>query len=140
MGGSLVLGADSGAGGADLAGRALELGVGAFADSTLAFAAAVADLAVLGQAGGRLQRAVAGAARVVGVADALAALAASVSWHKRQRSETLRTTLLIWIVSTVKDRDWIGLGEEPNSPQSSHTWREHCWKNIRFLPNSQKVL
>lgn len=76
---SLVLSADAGAGGTDLAGWTLEFGVGAFAGSAFASTAAVTDLAVLGEAGGSLQGAVAGAACVVGVADAFPAFTASVS-------------------------------------------------------------
>lgn len=80
---SLVLRADAGAGGADLAGRTLEFGVGAFAGAALTGTASVADLSVLGEAGGGLQGAVAGAAGVVGIADALPAVAAPVSCGSR---------------------------------------------------------
>lgn len=77
---SLVLSADAGAGGADLAGRTLEFGVGAFADSTFTCTAAVTDLPVLGEAGGGLQGAVAGTTCVVGITDALPAITAAMSW------------------------------------------------------------
>lgn len=73
--------ADSGAGGADLAGRTLELDVRALAAAALAVASAVAQLPVLGHARGFVHGAVAGAAGVVGLADAPPALAASVSWR-----------------------------------------------------------
>ena len=76
---SLVLGADSRAGGADLAGGALELGVCTLADATLAGSPPVTDLLVGCQAGGGVQGAVAGAARVVSVADTHPALAAAVT-------------------------------------------------------------
>lgn len=76
---SLVLSADAGAGRADLACRTLEFGVFAFADSTLAFTAAITELPVLGKAGGFIQGTFAGIACVVGVTDALPAFAASVS-------------------------------------------------------------
>lgn len=75
----LLLGADTRTGRTDLARRTLEFGFGAFADSTLANAAAVTELPVLGETGGVVQGTVAGAARVVGLADALPALTASVS-------------------------------------------------------------
>lgn len=75
-----MLGADTWAGGTQLAGRPLKLGVGAFAGAALAGSPAIADLPVLGDAGGVVQGAVAGAARVVLVADAHPALAAPVSW------------------------------------------------------------
>lgn len=76
---SLVLGADTRTGGTDLAGWSLEFGVGAFAGSTFALPPTVTDLPVLSEAGGGLQGAVAGAACVVGVTDALPALTAPVS-------------------------------------------------------------
>lgn len=75
-----MLGADPRAGGTQLAGGPLELGVGAFAAAALAVAPAIADLAVLGDAGGVVHGAVAGGARVVLVADAHPALAPPVSW------------------------------------------------------------
>jgi len=75
-----VLGADAGAGGTELAGGALEFGVGTFAGPTLAGTAAVTDLPVLSEAAGAVQRAVAGAARVVGIADAFSAFAPPVTW------------------------------------------------------------
>lgn len=74
-----MLRADPWAGGADLASGSLELGVGTFAYATLAGSPAVADLSVLGQAGGCIQRAVAGAARVVVVAHAHATLATAMA-------------------------------------------------------------
>ena len=77
---SLVLSADARAGGTDLAGWTLEFGVGAFAEAALTGTAAVTDLPVLGEAGGRLQGAVAGAACVIGITDALPALTAPMSW------------------------------------------------------------
>lgn len=79
---SLVLIADARTGGAGLAGGTLELRIITFADSTFALPTTVTLLPVLGEAGGFLQGAVAGAPRVVGVADALPALAASVSCEK----------------------------------------------------------
>lgn len=75
-----MLNANAGAGGTDLAGWTLELGVGTLAASTFTCAAAVAYLPVLGQTGGSVQGAVAGAAGVVGITDALPAFAASMSW------------------------------------------------------------
>lgn len=74
-----MLNADTGAGGTDLAGWTLEFGVGAFAASTITYTAAVTELPVLGKAGGSLQGAVAGAACVVGITDALPAFTASMS-------------------------------------------------------------
>lgn len=76
----LVLSADTGTGWTSLACWTLEFGVGAFADSTVTCAATITDLPVLGEAGGGVQGAVAGAACVVGITDALPAFAASVSW------------------------------------------------------------
>lgn len=73
---------DSGAGGADLAGRTLEFDIGAFADAAFTVTSAVTALAVLGHAGGLIHGAVAGAAGVVGVAHALPAFAAPVSWRE----------------------------------------------------------
>ena len=75
-----MFGAYARAGGADLAGGALELGVGALALAALTGAAAVADLPVLGQAGGGVQGAVTRAARVVGLAHAHPALTLTVAW------------------------------------------------------------
>ena len=79
MSGSLVLSADSGAGGADLTGGTLELGVGALADATLAGAPAITYLLVGCQAGGGVQGTVAGAACVVGIADTHPALTTPMS-------------------------------------------------------------
>lgn len=76
---SLVLSADTGAGRTDLTCRTLEFGVFAFADSTLAFAAAITELPILGKAGGFIQGTFTGIACVVGVTDALPAFAASMS-------------------------------------------------------------
>lgn len=76
---SLVLSADTGAGRTDLTCRTLEFGVVAFADSTLAFAAAITELPILGKAGGFIQGTFTGIACVVGVTDALPAFAASMS-------------------------------------------------------------
>lgn len=73
---------DSGAGGADLAGRTLEFDVGAFAGATFAVTSAVTELPVLGHARGFIHGAVAGTAGVVGVTNALPAFAASVSWRE----------------------------------------------------------
>ena len=78
---SLVLGADIGAGGADLTGGALELGVGAFAGAAFAGAPPIADLLVGGQAGGGVQGAVAGTACVVVVAYANPALTAAMTYR-----------------------------------------------------------
>lgn len=77
---SLVLSADTGASGTDLTGWTLEFGIGAFAASAFTSTAAVTDLPVLGEAGGGFQGAVAGAACVVGITDALPAFTASMSW------------------------------------------------------------
>lgn len=74
-----VLGAHSGAGGTRLTGLPLELGVVANTGATLTGSSSVTDLTVFGQTRGLVQGAVAGAARVVGVADALPALTAAVS-------------------------------------------------------------
>ena len=79
---SLVLGADSRAGGAGLAGGALELGVCTFAGATLAGPPAVTDLLVGGQAGGVVQGAIAGAACPVGIADTHPALTAPMAWQQ----------------------------------------------------------
>ena len=49
---SLVLRADSRAGGTDLTGGALELGVGALADATVTGPPAIADLSIAGHTGG----------------------------------------------------------------------------------------
>ncbi len=76
---SLVLSADTGAGGTDLTGRTLEFRVVAFADSTLTSTAAVTDLPVLSETGGGVQGAVAGTACVVGLTDALPAFTATMS-------------------------------------------------------------
>lgn len=75
-----MLRADTWAGRTQLAGRPLKLGVGALAGAALAVPTAVTDLPVLGDAGGVIHGAVAGAARVVLVADAHPALAAPVPW------------------------------------------------------------
>ena len=75
----LVFRADAGAGRTDLAGWTLEFGIGTFADAAVASTTAVADLSVLGEAGGRVQGAVAGTACVVSVADAHPAFTASMS-------------------------------------------------------------
>lgn len=75
----LVLCADAGAGGTDLTGWALEFGVVALADAAFTFTTAVTFLSILSETGGNLHGAVAGAARVVGVTDALPAFTASVS-------------------------------------------------------------
>lgn len=74
-----MLDADIGAGTADLTGPPLVSVVGALAHTALADATATADLLVGGQTGRGVQRALARTARVVGVADAHAALAAAVS-------------------------------------------------------------
>lgn len=79
MSGSLVFSTDSGAGGADLTGGTLELGVSALADATLAGAPAITYLLVGCQAGGGVQGTVAGAARVVGITDTHPALTTSMS-------------------------------------------------------------
>lgn len=83
---SLVLTADARTGGAGLAGGTLELRITTFADSTVAFPTTVALLPILGHAGGFIQGAFAGAARVVGITDALPALAAAVSCEKHDDS------------------------------------------------------
>lgn len=75
-----MLEADTGAGGTDLAGWALEFGVRAFADSTFTLPTTVTFLPVLGKAGRSIHGAVAGAARVVGVAYAPPALTSAMSW------------------------------------------------------------
>lgn len=77
-----MLSTDSGAGGADLTGGPLELGVGAPAGPALTDPSAVTDLLVGGQAGGGVQRAVAGASRVVSVTDTHPALTAAVSCRR----------------------------------------------------------
>lgn len=74
-----MLCADARAGGADLTGWTLELGVGAFAASTLTTTASITDLSVFGEAGGGVQGAVTSTPCVVGITDALPALTASVS-------------------------------------------------------------
>lgn len=85
---SLVLTADARTGGTDLTGGTLELWITTFAHSTFTFPTTVTLLPVLGKAGGFIQGAVAGAPRVVGIADALPALAASVSCEKHQQRST----------------------------------------------------
>lgn len=85
---SLVLGAHSGAGGTRLTGLPLELGVVANTGATLTGSSSVTDLTVFGQTRGLVQGAVAGAARVVGVADALPALTAAVSCSKTKAGFT----------------------------------------------------
>lgn len=92
---SLVLSADAGARGTDLTGRTLEFGVVAFADSALARTAAVTDLPVLGKAVGSVQGAVAGAAGVVGVTDALPAFAAAVSWKSTGDGKRVSTEFTV---------------------------------------------
>lgn len=77
---SLVLETDTGAGGTDLTGWALEFGVRAFADSTYTLPTAVTFLPVLGKAGGSIHGAVAGAACVIGIAHAPPALTSAMSW------------------------------------------------------------
>lgn len=76
-----MLGTDAGTGGTQLTGGPLEFGAGAPAASTFALAAAVTDLPVLGEAGGGVQRAVAGAAGVVCITDAFPAFTAAVTWQ-----------------------------------------------------------
>lgn len=99
-----MLTADARTGGTDLAGGTLELRIVTFADSTFALPTTVTLLPVLGEAGGFLQGALAGAPRVVGVADALPALAASVSCEKHQprltQNETLAERHSVWKTST----------------------------------------
>lgn len=76
----LVLSTDAGAGRTDLTGWTLEFGVGTFANAAFASTTAVADLSVLGQAGGSVEGAVTGAACVVGITDARPAFTASMSY------------------------------------------------------------
>lgn len=72
--------ADTWAGRTHLAGRTLKLRVGALADPALAVPTTVTDLPVLGDAGGVIHGAVAGAAHVVVVTDAHPTLAAPMAW------------------------------------------------------------
>ena len=103
-----MLGADSRAGGACLAGGALELGVGTLADAALAGSPSVTDLLVGCQAGGGVQGAVAGAARVVGVADAHPALTAAVPWEETVEGYVSETGRTPWKVTSQRlDALWL---------------------------------
>lgn len=82
-----MLGADSEAGLARLAGLPLELGVRALAHAALAHTPAIADLPVGGHARRSVQRAVTGAAGVVGEALAHTTPAHSIACDERTRSQ-----------------------------------------------------
>lgn len=75
-----MLKADTGTGGTDLAGWALEFGIIAFADSTFTLPTTVTFLPILGKAGGSIHGAVTGAACVVGVTYAPPAVTSAMSW------------------------------------------------------------
>lgn len=85
----------SGAGRARFTGGALELRVGALACTTFTRPSAVTNLLVAGETCAGVQRAVAGAARPVGLADTHPALAASMSLEHQERKAPLQISLSV---------------------------------------------